>query len=75
MDETVEPREAKDSQKRVEHRLCCVHLTKKKLLAASLLAKAPGGGGEHYKEVERLEVSIAMAPYYQSLISVHETRR
>lgn len=31
---------------------------KEKLLTASFLTKAPGGGGGHYKVAERLEVSI-----------------
>ena len=49
---------------------------KEKLLTASLLAEASGGGGGHYKVDERLEVSVALVMFYhdQGLMSLDETR-
>lgn len=67
MVKTVEPREAKHCLKSGAQIVLCA-FDKDKLLAASLLAKAPGGGGGHYRVVERLEVSITVALYYRSLV-------
>lgn len=67
MVKTVESREAKHSLKSEAQIVLCA-FDKDKLLAASLLAKAPGGGGGHYRLVERLEVSITVALHYHSLV-------
>lgn len=54
--------QSRGKQKTAQIVLCA--FDKEKLLTASLLATAPGGGGGHYKIVERLEVSFALATYY-----------
>ncbi len=54
--------QSRGKQKTAQIVLCA--FDKEKLLTASLLATASGGGGGHYKIVERLEVRFALATYY-----------